>query len=207
MCRKEWVEWCHRWKFASVSTHDSCIRVAESQAVSVTCHFVLHPSRSSVWHKQNWKCFNKSCEQFVCAAVGWHSDAICDWLKLPIDYILMILDWPIRSTVSHGCFQAKQVCATQIDNADLTLQLPDVWSDPLMDTYMPHLFFGICTINSETSPGELPGWNSIPRKENFDPCMTAVSHCCNFSSWTIQNTLLSQVESQIFICNYTKNKT
>ena len=35
MCMNEQVEWCRRQKFACISTHDSCIHVAKSQAVSV----------------------------------------------------------------------------------------------------------------------------------------------------------------------------
>ena len=52
------------------------------------------------------KQFNELHKQFVCAAVGQHPYTICDWLTLPIDYILMILGWLIRSAVSHSCLQA-----------------------------------------------------------------------------------------------------
>ena len=44
----------------------------------------------------------------------------------------MILDWLIRSTVSHGAVSKLETGAhhTNQQCMDLTLQLPDVWSDP-----------------------------------------------------------------------------
>ena len=167
MCRKEW---CCRWKFSWISTHNSCVQVAKSQAV--TRHFVLQPSRSSVRHKRKRKCFNESHEQFVCAAVGWHSCVVSDWLKLLIDYILMILNWLVRSAVSHGRFQAGDRCSPHrltVHGLDIAITRCLIWPPSIY--YMLPLFCGIFTLNTETTHGELPGWNSIPRTEKFNPCI------------------------------------
>ena len=83
--------------------------------------------------------------------------------------MLKILDWLIRTTVSHSCFQVGNRCSSH----RLTMQ---TWCcsyqtcDPIpRHTYYNYPPFCIFTLNSEMTPGELAEQNFIPRMENFNP--------------------------------------
>ena len=166
-------------------THNSCIHVAKSQAVGVTCHFVLHPSQSSIWHKL--KQLNKSHEWFVCAAalyhqrslyctnvfVFWGNDAWVQngaavyrlafihnlWLAEATHRLHTHDTWPAnQKRCSIRLFPIwKQVLITQIDNAWTwrCSYIPDIWSN----SPPPYIFYALLFLACLQLTQKRPLWS------------------------------------------------
>ena len=66
-------------------------------------------------------------------------DGICDWLKLPVDHMLMITDLLIRNAVSHDCFQAGNRCSSH--KLTVTIHRLDVAVTRRLIRHPPHILY------------------------------------------------------------------